>query len=110
MLLSDAYDVWLLDLDGTLVDAEPGYRREVFGRVGDRLGREFTTYEQEVLWHGLGGSRDVQLRAWGLDPAEFWDAFHAVEDPVVRAEATSLHEDAGFVADLDRPVGLAVAV
>ncbi|GGL51258.1 HAD family hydrolase [Halocalculus aciditolerans] len=106
MIPSDAYDVWLLDLDGTLVDAEPAYRREVFDRVGDRLGREFSTYEREVLWHGLGGSRDAQLRAWGLDPGAFWDAFHAVEDPVVRAEATYLHEDAAFVADLDRPVGL----
>jgi len=32
------YDFWLLDLDGTLVD-EWSYTREVFDRVGDRLGR-----------------------------------------------------------------------
>ena len=31
-----AYDFWLFDLDGTLVDAEWSYTREVFDRVGDR--------------------------------------------------------------------------
>ncbi|MGQ4557465.1 HAD family hydrolase [Halobellus sp. GM3] len=90
----DAYDFWLFDLDGTLVDAEWSYTREVFDRVGDRLGRAFTDREAEVIWHGLGGARDPQLRAWGIDPEEFWPAFHAVEDPAARAEATYLHDDA----------------
>ncbi|MFB6154136.1 MAG: HAD family hydrolase [Halodesulfurarchaeum sp.] len=100
------YDFWLLDLDGTVVDTEWSYTRRVFDRVGRRLGREFTDRQAEVLWHGLGGSRNEFLREWGLDPREFWDAFHAVEDPQARAEATYLHEDAHFVAELDVPVGL----
>jgi phosphoglycolate phosphatase len=106
----DAYDFWLFDLDGTLVDAEWSYTREVFDRVGDRLGREFTDREAEVVWHGLGGARDPQLRAWGIDPDEFWPAFHAVEDPTARAEATYLHDDAAaLVSELaasDVPVGV----
>ncbi|SFR52402.1 HAD family hydrolase [Halogeometricum limi] len=93
-MVADAYDFWLFDLDGTLVDAEWSYTREVFDRVGDRLGRTFTDREAEVVWHGLGGARDPQLREWGIDPAEFWPAFHAVEDPQARAEATYLHDDA----------------
>jgi phosphoglycolate phosphatase len=109
-MVSDAYDVWLFDLDGTLVDAEWSYTREVFDRVGDRLGREFTDREAEIVWHGLGGARDPQLRAWGISPDEFWPAFHDVEDPQARAEATYLHEDAAeLVADLaggDAPVGV----
>ncbi|MFA1612369.1 HAD family hydrolase [Halobellus rubicundus] len=112
-MVSDApadYDFWLFDLDGTLVDAEWSYTREVFDRVGDRIGREFTDREAEVLWHGLGGARDPQLREWGIDPEEFWPAFHAVEDPQARAEATYLHDDAAaLVADLvaaGRPVGV----
>ncbi|MFB6095577.1 MAG: HAD family hydrolase [Halodesulfurarchaeum sp.] len=100
------YDFWLLDLDGTVVDTEWSYTRRVFDRVGRRIGREFTDREAEILWHGLGGSRNEFLREWGLDPGEFWDAFHAVEDPQARAEATYLHEDAHFVAGLDVPVGL----
>ena len=100
------YDFWLLDLDGTLVDVEWRYTREVFDRVGDRLGREFTDQEADILWNGLTGSRNAQLRAWNIDPDEFWDAFHAEEDPLVRAEQTYLHEDAAFVGDLERPVGL----
>ncbi|MFC7167574.1 HAD family hydrolase [Halospeciosus flavus] len=103
---TSAYDFWLLDLDGTLVDTEWSYTREVFDRVGERLGDEFSDYRAEVLWHGLGGSRDDQLRSWGYDPEAFWDAFHAVEDPAARAEATYLYDDADFVADLDTPVGL----
>ena len=100
------YDFWLLDLDGTLVDTEWSYTRRVFDRVGRRLGREFSDREAEVLWHGLGGSRNEFLEEWGLDPPAFWDAFHALEDPQARAEATYLHEDAAFVADLDVPVGV----
>lgn len=93
-MVPDAYDFWLFDLDGTVVDADWAYTREVFDRVGDRLGLEFTDRQAEVLWHGLEGSRDPKLREWGIDPAEFWPAFHAVEDPQTRAEATYLHEDA----------------
>ncbi|MFC4989204.1 MULTISPECIES: HAD family hydrolase [Saliphagus] len=101
-----AYDFWLLDLDGTLIDVEWAYTREVFDAVGDRLGRPFSDREAEVLWHGLSGSRDRQLEAWGIEPTAFWKAFHAEEDPLVRAEQTYLHPDAAFVADLDGPVGL----
>ncbi|RLM57027.1 HAD family hydrolase [Halobellus sp. Atlit-31R] len=110
MVPTDDYDFWLFDLDGTLVDAEWNYTREVFDRVGAELGREFTDREAEVIWHGLGGARDPQLRAWGIDPEAFWPAFHAVEDPQARAEATYLHEDAAaLVSDLvaaDVPVGV----
>jgi phosphoglycolate phosphatase len=100
------YDIWLFDLDGTLVDTEWSYTREVFDRVGDRVGHEFSDYQAEVLWHGLGGSRDVHLREWGFDPDPFWEAFHDVEDPVARADATYLYDDAARVGDLDGPVGV----
>ena len=93
-MVPDAYDFWLFDLDGTVVDAEWAYTREVFDRVGDRLGRGFTDRQAELLWHGLTGARDPLLREWGIDPEEFWPAFHAVEDPQTRAEATFLHDDA----------------
>jgi phosphoglycolate phosphatase len=100
------FDHWILDLDGTLVDVEWSYTREVFDRVGDRLGREFSDREAEVLWNGLGGSRDTTLRSWGIEPEPFWDAFNGVEDPERRAAETFLYDDAAFVADLDTPVAL----
>ena len=102
----EEYDFWLFDLDGTLVDVEPSYSREVFERVGDRIGRSFTDREVDILWNGLTGSRDRQLERWGVDPAAFWQAFHEEEDPLVRAEQTYLHPDARVVADLDAPVAL----
>jgi len=30
----EEYDVWLFDLDGTVVDCEPSYARGVFDRTG----------------------------------------------------------------------------
>jgi phosphoglycolate phosphatase len=105
-MVVDAYDYWLFDLDGTLVDAEWAYTRDVFDRVGDRLGRGFTDREAYVLWHGLTGKRNPQLREWGVDPEAFWEAFHVEEDPATRAEHTFLHDDARFVGDIDAPVGL----
>ncbi|WP_248895921.1 HAD family hydrolase [Haloplanus halobius] len=105
-MVAHAYDFWLFDLDGTLVDVEPSYARDVFDRVGDRIDRTFSDHEVEVLWHGLSGAREAQLVEWGVDPDTFWDALHDAENPADRAEATYLHDDAAFVADLDRPVGL----
>jgi phosphoglycolate phosphatase len=109
-MVVDTYDVWLFDLDGTVVDADWAYTREVFDRVGARLGRAFSDREAEIIWHGLNGARDPQLRAWGIDPAEFWPVFHDEEDPMARAEATTLHDDAGaLLRDIHRtgvPVGL----
>jgi phosphoglycolate phosphatase len=106
-MASAEYDVWLFDLDGTLVDIEPDHPRRVFDEIGDRLGQEFTDREVTVLWHGLGGSRNEQLREWGVDPEPFWAAFHEIEDPIRRAEATYLYDDAErLLADLDRPIGV----
>ena len=109
MVVAD-YEFHLFDLDGTLVDAEWGYTREVFDRVGERLGRRFSDREASVLWHGLGGPRGDTLRGLGVDPDRFWPAFHDVEDPAARAEATYLHDDAAWVLDrLDdagQPIGL----
>ena len=101
-----AYDFWLLDLDGTLIDIDPAYPREIHDRVGDRLGVSFTDRQVEILWHGLGGPRNGSLREWGVDPEAFWEAFHCEEDPHARAAATRLYPDATFVADLEVPVGL----
>jgi phosphoglycolate phosphatase len=100
------YDFWLFDLDGTLVDAERSYVRATFDRVGERLDRRFSDRETTLLWHGLGAERNALLRRWGLDPAAFWDAFHAAERPAARAAATSVHPDAAFVRDLAAPVGV----
>ncbi|MBP1921424.1 phosphoglycolate phosphatase [Halorubrum alkaliphilum] len=104
------YEFHLFDLDGTLVDADWEYTRAVFNRVGDRLGRRFSDREAYVLWHGLGGPRAATLRGLGIDPDRFWPAFHDVEDPVARAEATYLHDDAAGLLDrlddADQPTGL----
>ena len=105
-MVPDEYDFWLLDLDGTLVDIQPSYVHRVFEEVGDRLGREFTDREAEIIWHGLGGSRNEQLRRWEVDVDRFWEVFHEVEDQDARARHTYLYDDADFVADLDVPVGL----
>ncbi|MFD1527080.1 HAD family hydrolase [Halolamina salina] len=105
-----AYDFWLLDLDGTIVDVEPDYRHDVFEAVGDRLGREFTDSEIETLWHGLGGPRSEKLQSMGLDPGTFWPALHEAEDPGARAEATYVHDDAEALLDELDAAGVPVGV
>ncbi|MBS3760354.1 HAD family hydrolase [Halodesulfurarchaeum sp.] len=102
----EAYDFWLLDLDGTLVDTEWAYTREVFDRVGEQMDYHFSDREARSLWHGLVGSRDVYLDHLGFEPVTFWETFHRIEDPKERVEATYLHDDASFVADLDVPAGV----
>jgi phosphoglycolate phosphatase len=101
-----AYDYWLFDLDGTLVDTEWSYKREIFDRVGEELGRGFSDTETHALWHGLGGDRDENLRAMGVEPEPFWEVFDAHDEPLARAEATYLYDDAEPVKDIDAPVGV----
>lgn len=100
------YDYYLFDLDGTLVDIDPAYPRSVIDRVGDRLNLQFTDRDVEALWYGFDDARTDCLRKRGIDPDRFWQAFHAVEDPLARADATYLYDDARIVGELDRPVGL----
>ena len=101
-----SYDMWLFDLDGTLVDVAPSYIHETLGEVGNRLGFGFTPAETEAIWHGFGGGANRLLRDRGVEVDAFWETFHDVEDPAARAEAAFLYDDAAWVGDLDRPVGL----
>ena len=100
------YEKWVFDLDGTLIDVDPTYVQDVFRRVGDLIGYEFTDRQAEAVWHGLGGYRNDQLDAWGIDTDDFWTAFHDEEDPEARADATFLYDDAARVGDLDDPTVL----
>ena len=101
-----AYDYWLFDLDGTIVDVEREYAREVICRAGERLDIQFSPQQADCLWYGLGGSPEMHLRQWGIDAEGFWEAFHAVEDPLARVDHTFLYPDADFIGDIDVPVGL----
>lgn len=109
-MVPDAYDVWLFDLDGTVVDAEWSYIRRVFDETGDRLGCTFSDETAEDLWHGLTGTRDAHLREMGIDPADFWPAFHDVEDPQARAAASYVYDDAARLIDRLRTAGQPVGV
>ncbi|MHB9285452.1 HAD family hydrolase [Halobacteriales archaeon Cl-PHB] len=101
------YDFWLFDLDGTVVDIEEAYVHDVIGEVGDRLGREFSDREAELLWYGIGDGRDRLLADFGVSPERFWTTFHRVEDPIARAEATYLYDDAAaLVPERSEPVGV----
>ncbi len=102
----NTYDRYAFDLDGTIVDVEESYVREVMTLVGDRLGHKFTDREAHRLWHGLGGPRNDQLREWGVDPELFWEQFHDVENPEARAEASYLYRDAEPIGTLAAPTVL----
>ncbi|MBV0924695.1 HAD family hydrolase [Halomicroarcula limicola] len=101
------YDFWLFDLDGTLIDVDPGYPPAVIARVGERLGHGFSDEEATRLWYGQGDAREDLLAERDISPEQFWSAFHEEEDPRERAEATYLYDDAErFLADRAEPVGL----
>lgn len=106
MIPASAYDFWLFDLDGTLVDVEWSYMRSVFDELGEQLDHRFTDTDVRILWHGLTGSRNNYLRDLGVDIDRFWEALFHAEDPEVRAEATYLHDDAAVLAELDQPIGV----
>lgn len=105
-MVAEEYDFMVLDLDGTLVGTEPSYVLDLMGRVGDRLGYEFSPGEAEAVWHAYDGDPDRRLRELGIDPEHFWTAFHDEEDPLERAEATFLYEDAERFAATEEPLAL----
>jgi len=103
----DAYDFWLFDLDGTVVDVDPDYPRTLVTEIGERLGQDFTDREADLLWYGVGGAREEVFADRALTSEEFWETFHEVEDPRARAESSFVYDDAAeFVGGLDRPTGL----
>lgn len=105
--MTRAYDFWLFDLDGTIVDVEPSYPPEVITRVGNRLGTGFSEREAAQLWYGQGEVRKNLLATHEVASERFWQVFHEEEDPIERAEATYLYGDAeDFLADRAEPVGL----
>jgi len=105
--MSDEYEFWLLDLDGTLVDVEDTYIHQVCCEVGDRLGVSISDRQAEHLWYGFDDTRERALAEVGLDAEAFWATFHSVDQPGARAAATHIYPDApGFVAGLDTPTGL----
>lgn len=101
-----AFDFWVFDLDGTLIDIEPWYRHALLDRVGSRLNYRFTDNEVDILWYGLGEARGEVLRSAGIDTDRFWGVFHEEEDPTERAGASYLYDDAAVVSTLPGPVGL----
>lgn len=100
------YDFYLFDLDGTLVDVEPGYIIDVIDEVGDAIGYTFSDEQAISIWRALRGPPERQLRALGIDTETFWAAFHDIEEPSSRVDATFLYDDATYIADIDQPVGL----
>ncbi len=104
--MTAGYDFWLFDLDGTLVDVDPGYITDVVDAVGADIGYRFSERQALTLWRAIGAPPERRLRQWGVDPARFWAAFHRNEDPAERIEATFLYEDAADIGSLDCPVGL----
>ena len=104
---SGAYDFWLLDLDGTLIDVEQQYIYDVVDAVGKRFGIGFSEWEAEMLWYGPSRSRATIMDRRGIEPELFWDVFHEVEQPEQRAAASHLYPDAEqFIQSIDRPLGL----
>jgi len=101
-----SYDAVLFDLDGTLVAPRFAHVRRMFDRVGEELGHEFSDETARRLWHGLGGSRNDQLRSMGVDVEAFWRTFDAAEDPERRAAAMEVFPDAAIAADLPVPTAL----
>lgn len=104
MMVSPEY--WLLDLDGTLLSVEEDYIHETIGAVGNELGREFTPEENISIWYGRDGLRNDILTSYGIQPSDFWTAFHEIESPKERAAATYLHPDAEMITELSGPRGV----
>jgi len=106
-MVADEYDFWVLDLDGTLIDVEESYRRELLDRVGARLGCSFSEWEAIALWHSSDLFRQQQiLSKYDTDVETFWDVFDEIDDPIARAEASYLFEDAETIATVNRPTGI----
>lgn len=101
-----AYDFWLFDLDGTVLDIDDAYVTTTISRVADALETTFTPVEARRLWFGRDGLRDDILREKRIDPMEFWATFHEVESPERRAAATTLFDDATAVDRIDGPRGV----
>jgi len=105
-MVAGSYDCWCFDLDGTLVDVNPGYIESVLTDTAEALETAFDNREQLQLWYGTDGVRRATLDSHGISVAEFWRTFEQVRTPGARVDASFLYPDAEAVGRLDAPVGL----
>lgn len=104
--MSQEYDYWLLDLDGTVLTVTDEYVQRTMSTVADHLDTRFRPREARRIWYGRDGLRDELLADHGIDPERFWSVFHRIESPNDRARATRLHPDAHAILGLEGPRGV----
>ena len=82
------------DLDGTLVHTLPEYRQKLVRAVAAELGKNSLASEAiDRFWYEAGRDAIIQNEL-GLNPAAFWDLFHAKDAPEARSPHTRAYEDA----------------
>lgn len=82
------------DLDGTLVHTLPEYRQTIVRAVAAELGKNSLASEAiDRFWYEAGRDAIIQNEL-GLNPAAFWDLFHAKDTPEARSPHTRAYEDA----------------
>lgn len=106
MRMDTRFDFWVVDFDGTVVRVEDEYIIETLETVGSELDISFSPTEARRIWYGRDGLRNELLVENGIDPSDFWEAFHRIESPTARARATELHPDAAVIADVSDPIGV----
>lgn len=82
------------DLDGTLVHTLPEYRQKIVRAVVAELGKNAITSEAiDRFWYESGRDAIIQNEL-GVDPAAFWNLFHAKDTSEARSPHTHPYEDA----------------
>jgi HAD superfamily hydrolase (TIGR01549 family) len=89
----------LFDLDHTLVDTKKEY---IFSTVNNALsyfGKKATLQECVYFW--LNNDREKILKEKKVDIYDFWEKFHEIDNPLIRAKNTYAYPDAlSFIKQL----------
>lgn len=105
----DKYKHISFDLDGTLVDAKPGYRYAVTSQVVDELGGSWTRESVDRFWFESGRDRTI-TEEFGLDPKSFWTRFGEVSTPDLRIQHTITYPESAPVLGRLKSLGKTVSV
>ncbi len=93
------FDLYIFDLDGTLVRLKAEYIHMMVQKALDEFGILATKTAIGNFWFGTHRN-NILKEKFGVEPKKFWDAYKNYDTPESRKEYLEVYRDVGFIEQL----------
>ncbi len=113
--IESLYPFYVFDIDGTLVDVNFGYLKDLFNKIKSDVPKaKFPKNEFDFdslikqIWYEQN-RHEIIMEKLEIEPSEFWEVFRKYDSPDERKKNLIVYEDASALLEL-REKGLKIAV